>query len=159
MLKSVGFYLIRDKWSYEQNMMNKNPRVGIGTLVFNNQGMVLLGKRINAHGEGSWAPPGGHLEFGESFEECAIREVFEETSLKIKNPQFLALTNDVFKDEQKHYLSVFMKADFPIGQETKNLEPHKTKEWTWFSLDHLPSPLFLPLKQLCDQKAYGSLLF
>ena len=44
----------------------KHPRVGIGVIALNNQGKILLGKRKNAHGDGDWAPPGGHLEFGES---------------------------------------------------------------------------------------------
>lgn len=49
------------------------PKVGLGILVFNEQDEILLGKRINAHGSESWGPPGGHLEFGETFEKCAIR--------------------------------------------------------------------------------------
>ena len=55
-----------------------------------------------------WAPPGGHIEFGESFEECAAREVFEETGLIIKNPSFYDMTNDVFEKEHKHYVTIFM---------------------------------------------------
>ena len=54
------------------------PKVGIGVLVFNDLNQLLLGRRTSAHGEGEFGPPGGHLEFGESFEDCAIREVKEE---------------------------------------------------------------------------------
>ena len=61
------------------------PRVGLGVLIFNSKNQILLGKRIGSHGESTWAPPGGHLEFGESFEACATREAFEETGLKILN--------------------------------------------------------------------------
>lgn len=112
-------------------------------------------EKINTHGEGSWGPLGGHLEFCESFEECAIREVYEETGLIIKDPQFLAITNDVFENEEKHYLSVFMKAPFPEKQSIQNKEPHKVQEWRWFPWDHLPDPLFLPLKHLKCHQAYG----
>ncbi len=46
-------------------MENKRPKVGLGVLIFKD-GKVLLGKRKGAHGEGTWCPPGGHLEFGET---------------------------------------------------------------------------------------------
>lgn len=64
--------------------MNERPKVGIGVIV-RKEGKVLLGKRKNSHGAGSWAFPGGHLEYGESWEECARREVKEETGIAIKN--------------------------------------------------------------------------
>src|SRR5665213_417667 len=99
---------------------NNNPRVGVGVLLVEND-KLLLGKRKNSHGNGTWAPPGGHLEFGESFEECAIREVLEETGLNIKNPEFLAITNDFFQKENRHYVSVFMRVEYPKGQAVKNM--------------------------------------
>lgn len=52
--------------------------------------------------------PGGHLEYGESFAECAKREVLEETGLEVGNVEFLVATNDVF-GEGKHYVTVFVK--------------------------------------------------
>jgi 8-oxo-dGTP diphosphatase len=61
------------------------PLVGIGVLIFNHKNEVLLGNRINSHGSQTWAPPGGHLELGESFEICSIRETKEETGLDIKD--------------------------------------------------------------------------
>ncbi|AFC72294.1 ADP-ribose pyrophosphatase MutT [Rickettsia rhipicephali str. 3-7-female6-CWPP] len=78
--------------------MTNHLRIGIGILIFNNRNEIC----ISSHGESSYAPVGGHLEFGETFEECAIREVLEETNLIIENPQFIAVTNDIFEKEQKH---------------------------------------------------------
>lgn len=66
--------------------MHKRPAVGVGVLIFNDKKQMLLGKRKGSHGAGTWCNPGGHLEFGESFEQCAIREVEEETGLKIVDP-------------------------------------------------------------------------
>jgi 8-oxo-dGTP diphosphatase len=51
--------------------------------------------------------PGGHLEYGESFAECAKREVLEETGLEVGNIKFLVATNDVF-GEGKHYVTIFV---------------------------------------------------
>lgn len=89
--------------------------VGVGVLIFNSENQVLMGQRLNSIGAGGWSPPGGHLEFGGTFEECAIREAFEETGLTISNPTFVALTNNVFEKESKHYIVIFMKALYPEG--------------------------------------------
>lgn len=43
--------------------MNKSPKVGIGVIV-RKDNQILLGKRKNSHGDGCWAFPGGHLEYG-----------------------------------------------------------------------------------------------
>src|ERR1700677_3929105 len=118
--------------------MTKRPFVGLGVLIFNEHNQVLLGKRIAAHGKSSWGPPGGHLEFGESFEECAAREIEEEIGLKIEAFEFVALTNDVFPEDDRHYISIFMKARLPQNQKIQNLEPHKIERWEWFGLDDLP---------------------
>ncbi len=134
------------------------PRVGVGVLVFNSKQQLLLGKRLNAHGESSWGPCGGHLEFKESFEDCAIREVFEETNLVIKSPQFLAITNDFFENEGKHYVSILMTANYLGNQNVLNNEPNKVENWGWFDLDNLPENLFLPVHKLLNGMSYGKKL-
>jgi 8-oxo-dGTP diphosphatase len=81
--------------------MEQRLRVGVGVLLRQN-GKVLLGKRRGSHGEGTWAPPGGHLEFKEELEACVRREVQVETGLTVKNIHFGTITNDVFQDEDRH---------------------------------------------------------
>lgn len=112
---------------------------------------VLLGKRKNAHGDGTWNFPGGHLEFGESVEICAKREVLEETGMKIKNLKLGPFTNDIFKKDGKHYITLFVIAKYASGK-PQVLEPQKCERWEWFSWDKLPKPLFLPLKNLRKQR-------
>ena len=85
----------------KQNIKQK-PRVGVGVMIFKN-GKVLLSKRKGSHGEGEYSFPGGHLEYMESFEDCAVREVQEECGIKIKNINFLYLTN-IKKYAPKHYV-------------------------------------------------------
>jgi 8-oxo-dGTP diphosphatase len=124
-----------------------HPKVGIGVLIFN-EDKILLGKRKGSHGADSWSPPGGHLEMRESFEACALREVKEETDLTISSPEFLAITNDIFEADDKHYVTIFMCAHFPENQTIKNREPEKTVSWEWIDINKLPQNLFLPMRNL-----------
>ena len=130
--------------------MKNKPKVGVGVIVIKD-GKVLIGKRRGAHGSGSWAFPGGHLEFNESWEECARREVMEETGIQINNLCFGTATNDIFEKENEYYITIFMVADLASGVvETK--EPHKCEKWEWFSWDKLPHPLFIPFQNLLKTK-------
>ena len=126
--------------------MEKIPRVGVGIFVVKNDKVLML-QRKNAHGEGTWSIPGGHLEFNETIEECAAREVKEETGLDIKNIRLGPYTNDFFYKEDKHYITLFAISE-PINGAPKNMEPHKCSNIGWFSLNDLPNPLFLPLDNL-----------
>jgi 8-oxo-dGTP diphosphatase len=129
--------------------MEKRPFVGVAIIVIK-EDKVLLGKRKNSHGSGTWQFPGGHLEFNESIKDCARRELFEETGIKIKNISFGPYTNDIFQKEKKHYITLFVVADYDSGVlELK--EPEKCEKWDWFEWSHLPEPSFLPIKNLLKQ--------
>lgn len=125
------------------------PKVGVAVIVIKDS-KVLLGKRKGSHGEGSWAFPGGHLEFGESLEDCAMREVFEETGISIKDIRQGTFTNDIFETEGKHYITLLMAAKYDSG-EVQLLEPEKCEKWDWFEWDKLPNPKFIPLENLLKQ--------
>jgi 8-oxo-dGTP diphosphatase len=127
-------------------MSENNVKVGVGVFIFRNS-KFLLQQRQGAHGTGSWSLPGGHLEFGESFEDTAHREVTEETNLQIKNVRFGAVTNDLFTDENKHYVTIWMLSDWDSGKESI-MEPDKCLNQGWYTFEYLPSPLFLPWNQL-----------
>ncbi|HJW97333.1 MAG TPA: NUDIX hydrolase [archaeon] len=129
--------------------MKERPYIGIGVIVIKDR-KVLMGKRKNAHGKGSWCFPGGHLEFGEKIEDCARREVLEETGLKIKSMKIKAFTNDFFRKENKHYVTLYVVADFHSGK-VKLMEPEKCERWGWFEWDRLPRPLFIPNRNLLKQ--------
>ncbi len=129
--------------------MSKHPRVGVGVFVFR-AGLILLGERRGAHGAGTWALPGGHLEFGETVEQCALREVREETGLAITDARPGPFTSDVFAAEDKHYVTLFVLARSPSG-EPRLLEPEKCAGWIWRDWSEFPTPLFAPLQTLRDQ--------
>ena len=125
---------------------DKRPLVGIAVIVIKDN-RVLLGKRKNAHGSGTWAFPGGHLEFNEAIEDGAKREVSEETGIQIKNLRYGPYTNDIFTDEEKHYVTLFVIADYDSGTPTVK-EPHKCEKWGWFQWPPDVRPCFLPLTNL-----------
>jgi len=130
-----------------------NVRVGVGVCIFK-EGKILLGCRKGAHGENTWSLPGGHLEFNESWEKCSIRETREETGLEIHNIKMMGVTNDIFEKENKHYITIFMRADYKTGKLIR-MEPDKCEKWEWFEPDNLPKPLFLPISNYI--KKYGKL--
>lgn len=104
------------------------PRVGVGVILTNAQGQVLLGKRKGSHAP-YWSIPGGHLEVGESFESAAIREVAEETGLQIHGPEVVAVTNNLetWRESGLHYISVTLLAQ--AEGEPQLLEPEKCEGW------------------------------
>ncbi len=123
----------------------QRPLVGVGVIVLR-EGRVLLGKRIGSHGAGTWALPGGHLEFGESVANCAAREVREETGLELQGITPGPYGSDVFIAEGRHYVTVFVLAR-GVGEPVA-CEPEKCSGWAWFHWTALPSPLFKPLAAL-----------
>ena len=130
-------------------MEKERPKIGVGVIV-RKDGKVLVGKRIGAHGEGSWSFPGGHLEFGESVEGCASRETLEETGIKIKNIKKAVFTNDLFKEKNKHYITLYVVSDYDSG-EVSLMEPDKFEKWDWFNWNDLPKPLFIPIENLLKE--------
>ena len=112
-------------------MAASRPRIGVGVII-RKDGKFLLGKRRNAHGEGSWSFPGGHLEFGETVEACARRETLEETGLEIEDATLVSHTDDIFQEEGRHYVTLFTLAEWKLG-DPQLLEPDKCEGWEWFA--------------------------
>lgn len=129
--------------------MSKEVRVGVAVVIYRGE-RILLGERIGSHGSETWATPGGHLELGESIEDCAKREVLEETGLVVNSATKLGFTNDIFEQEGKHYVTLFVVASCEQG-EPQVTEPDKCKQWKWCKLDQLPQPLFLPIVNLLNE--------
>ena len=120
-------------------MQEEKTRVGIGVMIFKDD-KVLLGKRKGSHGAGEYAFPGGHLEYMESFEECARREIREECGLEITDIRFQLLAN-IIQYAPKHYVHIGLTASWVSG-EPEVREPEKSESWDWYALDNLPTPMF-----------------
>jgi len=131
---------------------NMNPRVGVGFLIWRGDELLLI-RRQGVHGAGTWSTPGGHLEYGETPEECAIREAEEETGVHAANVTFRGITNDIFVESGKHYITIWMQGEYESGEATVNA-PYEVAEVGWYKMDALPSPLFLSLEHLLAGKCY-----
>ncbi|KAJ5737997.1 hypothetical protein N7493_001152 [Penicillium malachiteum] len=150
-----------------------NPRVGVALFIVRPDGKFVLGRRMGSHGAGTWALPGGHLEHGESFEECAVRETKEETGLDVLNVEYITATNDVMVAEKKHYITIFLKGVVSDpAAEPEILEPNKCAGWRWSSWDEMRAirdaeiaggpgfkgeKLFSPVHSLFEQRPHVSL--
>lgn len=130
------------------NTPSELPRVGVGILVIRD-GRVLLGRRLGAHGAGTWSAPGGRLEFGEALLDCARRELAEETGLDLGEACIGPVTSNVFAEVGQHYVTVIVLAPHTHGT-PRTLEPDKCEGWQWFHWSALPAPLFAPLQSLLD---------
>ena len=133
-------------------MTTNYPRVGVAAIIIRNN-QVLLIRRKNVHGAGSWSTPGGHLDFGETPEQCAIRETQEEVGIEIKDVQFVAATNDFFAASEKHYITLWMAGSYVSG-EPKITADYEVAELGWFDWNSLPIPLFIPFENLVNQRSY-----
>jgi 8-oxo-dGTP diphosphatase len=147
---------------YNFSMTNTDkPRVGLGIIILNDEGKVLIGKRKGGHAQ-KYSIPGGSLELGESFEKGAIREIKEETNLDIFEPKVIAITNNLetFKNEGKHFISIALLASKYSG-EFKNMEPDKCEGWEWLDPKKLPEPHFdasrLAIKCFLENSFYEGL--
>lgn len=132
---------------------NDRPKVGLGVIILKEE-KVLMQKRRNSHGDGTWSFPGGHLEKYETFKQCAERETKEETGLDINiiDNRPVAITNDFFYNENKHYITIYMKAKYVSGiPKISEIEENKIEKIDWFNWNNLPEPLFLPIQNLIKQ--------
>ena len=94
------------------------PRIGVGTIVFN-ANQILLIKRGQEPKKGMWTLPGGLVETGETLENAARREVLEECGVKIQFIDKLDIFEFIDKDETErvryHYILVDFFADYVQG--------------------------------------------
>ncbi|MBR9676729.1 NUDIX domain-containing protein [Candidatus Woesearchaeota archaeon] len=132
--------------------MKEKVGVGFGVMLLKDN-KVLLGKRHEdpekasslLKGAGAWTMPGGKLDFGETFEEGAIRETLEETGIKLNKVEVICVNQDII--ESAHFITIGLFSDDFEG-EPQALEPDEITEWQWFDLNNLPTPLYFPSEKV-----------
>ena len=95
------------------------PRVAVGALVIK-AGAVLLVKRGKAPSEGKWAIPGGSVELGETLQQAAEREIFEETGIRIRAAEPVYTFDLIERNRQGsvrfHYVIIDLATEYLNGE-------------------------------------------
>ena len=132
-------------------------------ILINNKNEILLSLRQNTgYRDGQYVVPSGHVEEGESFAACMIREAKEEANIDIKSDD-LKLAHVLHRKEgdneeadnlKRQRMDIFFSADKWTG-EIKNNEPNKCAHLKWFLLDSPPTNIFPYVKFAIEQSQSG----
>lgn len=121
------------------------PVIGVGIMVMDESGRLLLGERIKSDEAPSWCFPGGKIDAHESFEQSAARELFEETGLLIPESQlhpFTLMLNTHLKQTNTTVGFLHKLNHEDQKNRIKVTEPEIFSQWAWFSPSQLPNHLF-----------------
>lgn len=110
--------------------------VGVGALILNDKGQVFMGLRgPKARNEqGKWEIPGGAVEWGETFEQALVREVFEEYGITVRVIRLLQICDHIIYAENQHWVSPTYICEIIEGEPCIN-EPEKCSDFGWFTLE------------------------
>jgi 8-oxo-dGTP diphosphatase len=126
-----------------------HPRVGVGVLLVDHHGRVLLTLRKLPPEAGCWSIVGGKLDYLETLQDCAIRETREEVGLEVSLETLLCVTDHLLPQEGQHWVSPAYLGHVLRGV-AQNCEPHKTSEVRWFAIADLPANLTMTARNAIE---------
>jgi ADP-ribose pyrophosphatase YjhB (NUDIX family) len=131
---------------FPENVMSQStplqqPRVGCGAVIQRADGAVLLVKRGRQPEQGHWGLPGGKVDWMEKLEDTVVREVQEETGLRVAVERLLCVVDHFEPALQQHWVAPVYLARTLDGDQATLLEPEAILALDWFALDALPAPL------------------
>ncbi len=113
------------------------------------EGKILMIKRAKDPMNGYWAIPAGYLDWDETAEECAVRELGEEAGLVGKNPKLFGVYSDPERDEDgRQNLGVVYLVE--MEGETELSTPDEVEEVKWFGLDELPEKIAFDHRRMIE---------
>jgi 8-oxo-dGTP diphosphatase len=102
---------------------------------------VLLIRRARPPYAGSWALPGGFVELSETLEQAALRELEEETGLKLSHAEQLRAFYAVDRDPRERVIAIAFMAVVELAEHAPQ-GSDDASEAAWFDLDALPALAF-----------------
>ena len=109
------------------------PHIHPCSIILVKRGNELLLARKPEWAPGRYGLVAGYLEFGESLEECAVREVFEETGIKVTNLRYVGSQNWPFPAQ----LMAGFVAEYAGGEIV--IDTNELEDARWFRTDELPT--------------------
>ncbi len=122
--------------------------ISVGALIVNEKGEIFLTKRGEraTNERGTWEIPGGKVQFGETLQDAARREMKEEYGVDLILTYQFPAQDHLIPAEQQHWVPTSFIARITQGQTPTILEPDKCSAIGWFRLDALPDPLSIITK-------------
>ena len=88
------------------------PIVGVGAVILDGEGRVVLIKRRYEPLKGHWSLPGGMVEVGETLEAALSREMLEETGLVVNIGPVVEVFDRIMRDEEQRVRYHFVLVDY-----------------------------------------------
>ncbi|MCX6721146.1 MAG: NUDIX domain-containing protein [Candidatus Staskawiczbacteria bacterium] len=133
----------------------RHREVPASYLVLIKDGKILLARRFNTgYMDGNYSLPAGHVDKGETFAQCMIREVKEEIGINVKpedskTAHLMHRFSGAEWGDEGYRIDVFFTADKWQGNpEIK--EPDKCDELSWFELGNLPQNIIPYVRQALE---------
>ena len=122
----------------------RNPAPTVDIIIeLRDTGIVLIERKNSPYG---WAIPGGFVDYGETLEDAAKREAWEETSLHVRLNCQLHSYSDPKRDNRLHTIATVFVAEASgipqAGDDAKGIGV--------FTEDNLPKPLAFDLKKILE---------
>jgi len=120
----------------------QQPRLGCGAVLQRADGAILLVQRGRPPEQGHWGLPGGKVDWMEKVEDAVVREVEEETGLRVAVTRLLCVVDHFEPALGQHWVApVYLVHAEDATQVAAVKEPEALLALGWFTADALPTPL------------------
>lgn len=121
----------------------------VHSAIINNGKLLILKRVANTYQGNLWDLPGGTLEDGEDPADGAIREVLEETGIKISELRLFHYYSNVDEEKNKQFITLIFTTQTKLGSENVLLNPREHSEFKWVELENIAEYQTVSYLPLC----------